>query len=141
MVPSKPPVMTNAGFFHIIMSSWFLKICLLWMASLTWWTWVWASSQSWWWTGKPGVLQSLGSQKVRHDWATELNWTDVSTDHSLYSLWCPNFYKSVCSWHKSPLSVVACLLNVLSSLFMSCSRSGISHLLKELWLLLAGYSI
>ena len=42
-----------------------------WMASLTQWTWVWASSGSWWWTGKPGVLQSLGLQSVRHDW---MNW-------------------------------------------------------------------
>ena len=33
---------------------------------------VWASSRSWWWTGKPGVLQSVGLQRVRHDWATEL---------------------------------------------------------------------
>ena len=46
-----------------------------WMASLTQWTWVWVNSGSWWWTGKPGVLQSMGSQRVRHDWATELNWT------------------------------------------------------------------
>ena len=45
------------------------------MASLTQWTWVWVSSGSWWWTGKPWVLQSMGSQRVRHDWATELNWT------------------------------------------------------------------
>ena len=45
-----------------------------WMASLTWWTWVWVSSGNWWWTGKPGVLQSMGSQRVGHDWATELNW-------------------------------------------------------------------
>ena len=36
---------------------------------------VWASSRSWWWTGNPGVLQSMGSQRVRHNWATELNWT------------------------------------------------------------------
>ena len=43
-----------------------------WMASLTGWTWVWTNSSSWWWTGKPGVLQSMGSQRVRHDW-TELN--------------------------------------------------------------------
>ena len=42
------------------------------------WTWVWVSSRSWWWTGKPGVLQSLGSQRVRHDWATELNWIKES---------------------------------------------------------------
>ena len=46
-----------------------------WMASPTRWTWVWASSGSWWWTGKPGVLQSMGSQRVGHDWVTELNWT------------------------------------------------------------------
>ena len=43
-----------------------------WMASLTLWTWVWVSSWSWWWTGKPGVRQSTGSQRVRHDWATEV---------------------------------------------------------------------
>ena len=41
-----------------------------WMASPTQWTRVWASSRSWWWTGRPGVLQSMGSQRVRHDWAT-----------------------------------------------------------------------
>ena len=44
-----------------------------WMTSLTRWTWVWASSRSWWWTGKPGMLQSMGSQRVRHNWVTELN--------------------------------------------------------------------
>ena len=44
-----------------------------WMASLTRWIWVWASSTSWWRTGKPGVLQSMGSQRVGHDRATELN--------------------------------------------------------------------
>ena len=42
-----------------------------WMASLTWWTWVWASSGSWWWTGKLGMLQSMGSQTFGHDMATE----------------------------------------------------------------------
>ena len=46
-----------------------------WMASLIRWTWVWASSGSWWWTGKPGMLQSMGLQRVRHDWPTELNWS------------------------------------------------------------------
>ena len=47
-----------------------------WMASLTQWTWIWVSSGSWWWTGKPGMLQSMGSQRVRHGWATELNWNE-----------------------------------------------------------------
>ena len=46
-----------------------------WMASPTQWIWVWAGSGSWWWTGKPGVLQSMGSQRVGYDWATELNWS------------------------------------------------------------------
>ena len=46
-----------------------------WMASPTQWTWVWVNSGSWWWTGRPGVLQFMGSQRVRHDWATELNWS------------------------------------------------------------------
>ena len=41
------------------------------------WTWVWVGSGSWWWTGRPGVLQSMGSQTVGHDWATELNWTET----------------------------------------------------------------
>ena len=44
-----------------------------WMASPMLYTWVWASSRSWWWTGRPGVLRSMGSQRVGHDWATELN--------------------------------------------------------------------
>ena len=38
------------------------------------WTWVWVNSGSWWWTGRPGVLQSMWSQRVRHNWVTELNW-------------------------------------------------------------------
>ena len=46
-----------------------------WMASLTQWTWVWVNSESWRWTGKSGVLQSMGSQRDGHDWVTELNWS------------------------------------------------------------------
>ena len=45
-----------------------------WMASPTRWTWIWVNFRSWWWTGRPGVLQSMGLQRVRHDWATELIW-------------------------------------------------------------------
>ena len=56
-----------------------------WMLSLTLWIWVWASSGSWWWIGKPRVLQSMGLQRVGHDWATELNWT-VSESLRLYRL-------------------------------------------------------
>ena len=48
-----------------------------WMASLTWWAWVWVNSGSWWWTGQPGMLWFMGSQRVGHDWATEVNWTEL----------------------------------------------------------------
>ena len=53
-----------------------------WMASPTQWTWVWVNSGSWWWTGRPGMLKSMGSQRVGHDWVTELNWTE----HLPYSI-------------------------------------------------------
>ena len=49
-----------------------------WMASLTRWMWVWVNSGSWWWTERPGVLWFMGLQWVGHDWATELNWTDLN---------------------------------------------------------------
>ena len=50
-----------------------------WMASPTQWIWVWISSRSWWWTGKPGVLQSMGSQRVRHNWTRlSSDWTELN---------------------------------------------------------------
>ena len=48
-----------------------------WMASLTRWTRVWLNSGRSWWTGRPGVLRFMGSQRVRHDWVTEMNWTEL----------------------------------------------------------------
>ena len=47
-----------------------------WMASPTRWTWVWVNSGRWWWTGRPDMLQFMWSQRVGHDWVTELNWTE-----------------------------------------------------------------
>ena len=47
-----------------------------WTASPTRWIWVWVDCGSWWWAGRPGVLWFMGSQRVGHDWATELNWTE-----------------------------------------------------------------
>ena len=55
-----------------------------WMASPTQWTWVWVDSGSWWWIGKPGTLQSMGSQRVGHNWVTELTelmWNLVTWPH------------------------------------------------------------
>ena len=58
-----------------------------WMASLTQRTWVWVNSRGWWWTGKPGMLWFMGSQRVEHDWATELNWTELlKTDFSFFGI-------------------------------------------------------
>ena len=48
-----------------------------WMASLTRWTWIWVNSGNLWWIGRSGVLRFMGSQRVGHDWATELNWMDI----------------------------------------------------------------
>ena len=59
-----------------------------WMASPTQWTWVWVNSGSWWWTGRPGVLWFVGLQRVRHDWATELNWTEPLLINCFFSLSC-----------------------------------------------------
>ena len=66
------------------------------MASPTQGTWVWISSGGWWWTGSPGELQSMGSQRVRHDWAAELN---VSCSAVFYSeaLWTIA-HQLLCPW-------------------------------------------
>ena len=86
-----------------------------WMASLTWWTWVWVNSGSWWWTGRPDVLQLMESQRVRHDWATELN-------RSLKG--------------QTPLSLeFICLTPVLSNqcLFLSQSQKSLMDILEILF--------
>ena len=62
-----------------------------WMASLTWWTWVWVNSGSWWWTGRPGVLQFMESQRFGHDWVTELNWTELMFRFAHASKWLSGF--------------------------------------------------
>ena len=81
-----------------------------WMASLTRRTWVWASSVRWWWTGKPGMLQAMGSQRVRHAWVTELNWTknseksvQFSSLQSLSRIWL--FATPWTAAHQSSLSI------------------------------------
>ena len=68
------------------------------MASPTQWTWVWASSGSWWWTGKPGVLQTMGLQRIGHDQATELTWGCHSPSSCLHNSYlhfhCHSIYDS-----------------------------------------------
>ena len=63
-----------------------------WMASLTRWTWVWVNSRSWWWTGRSGMLRFMGSQRVRHNWVTELNWTELGNEVYLKNLFQTNLF-------------------------------------------------
>ena len=78
------------------------------MASPTWWTWVWASCRSWWWTGKLGILQSMGSQIVGHDWATE-DWIESNPFSTLWEKARVGCFKRTASkhvyylgWNRSP---------------------------------------
>ena len=98
-----------------------------WMESPTWWTWVWVGSRTWQWTGKPGVLQSMGSKGVWHDWATELNWCVYIQPLANTSALC--FYKlniflySACKWHYT-IFVCLCLAYFIeynAIKFHSCS--------------------
>ena len=74
-----------------------------WMASVTQWIWVWVDSGSWWWTGRPGVLWSMGSQRVGHNWATELNWTEgVSKTLKSPAVWPDSWTHPTLIPHKEP---------------------------------------
>ena len=73
-----------------------------WMASQTRWTWVWVNSGSWWWTGRPGMLRFMGSQRVGHDWAAELNRTDGKLDDMQYRWEVSSFHSVVIQ--RSPIS-------------------------------------
>ena len=91
-----------------------------WMASPTQWTWVWVDSRSWWWTGRPGTLQFMGSQRVGHNWATELN---------LYI--CPltqqsHFQKSILRtyWQKYKKT---CTRLLMTALFEITGQTQFSH--------------
>ena len=92
-----------------------------WMASLTQWMWVWVNSGSWWWTGRPGMLQFVGSQRVGHDWATELNWT------RLVITFLPRSKHLLISWLQSPSAVILEKLQWSALIFymgFSCGSAG-----------------
>ena len=103
------------------------------MASLTQWTWVLVNSRSWRWTGRPGVLQSMGSQRVRHDWATELNWILLLCDYSetLSKFYCYCSFTKLCLTLRDPvncsmpgLPVLHCLLE-FAQVHVCCVRDTI----------------
>ena len=100
-----------------------------WIALPTRWMWVWVNSGSWWWTGRPGVLWFTGLQRVRRDWPTELNWTELflcSFEIVLVFI----FYCSIYQW--LILIIIMLILIILNS-FTHCLRtlcySSISSLL------------
>ena len=109
------------------------------MASPTRWTWVWVNSRSWWWTGRPGVLQSMGSQRVGHNWATELNWKTLLL--SILTSSSPSLYFS-CSFPQTVLHlIITNIFNVynLNFKYSVCSNTFLfwlpcfmSHLLVPL---------
>ena len=120
-----------------------------WMASVTQWTWVWVDSRSWWWTGRPGMLRFTGSQRVRHDWPTQLNWTQYMLKLLLFCYsktnttsvggrhsWFP-FVREVCFLSNCP----SCwgflkLLNIRGAIsFFEHSKSKSNHFWKHLRLL------
>ena len=99
-----------------------------WMASPTQWTGVWVDSGSWWWTGRPGVLQSMGLQRVGHDWATELNWTEllwgyerlIALQSSLHwtslcwglEMWSISLSLRLSLWKTKKIILLSCQLNL-----------------------------
>ena len=103
--------------------------CDGWMASLTRWTWVWVNSRGWWWTGRPGMLRFMGSQRVRHDWATELNWADPKNSKQKFSFIRLQIIEmNKVSKHLLLNQMTALKLSFQISL-VSCTQTSISSLL------------
>ena len=106
-----------------------------WMASPTRWAWVSVNSGSWWWTGRRGMLRFMGSQRVGHDWVTELNWTDVY----IYLTFCLFIHLSVYTWVVftfwplwivPPWTLVYQYLSSYFQLFEYIHRTGISRVIS-----------
>jgi len=94
-----------------------------WMASLTQWTWIWVNSRSWWWTGRPGVLQFVGSQRVGHNLVTELNWSQYGYFFFFFRNLCLQKYKR---FHSKSLVKVSPMLSFV--IFLSYSIISIFFL-------------
>ena len=110
------------------------------------WTWVWLNSGSWWWTGRPGVFQLMGSQRVGPDWATKLNWTELGKNtevvcHSLlqWTTLCQNSppWPVHLGWPYTAWLIVSLSLTRLGSMwsdwlvFCDCSFQSICSLIEK----------
>ena len=124
-----------------------------WMASPTKWKWVWVNSGSWWWTGKPGMLQSMGLQRVGHNWVTELNWTELNQSHNMSCFYLaayrfcmstsPNqgYLRPSLSFHNKAFSLFCLPLSINQ---MSCDGwlpCYSKFWIKSLWLLSFGIKL
>ena len=81
---------------------------------------------SWWWTGRPGVLRLMGSQRVRHDWATELNWTE----------WCPSPFKSIHGFScnmQSEHGTCSATAEISHATACVCQPAGLCSMFPALW--------
>jgi len=97
-----------------------------WMASPTLRTWVWVNSGSWWWTGRPGVLQFMGLQRVGRDWVTELNWTELR----FVIAFLPRSKHLLISCLQSPTTVISEPMKI-KSVTVSTSSPSICHEVME----------
>ena len=105
------------------------------MASLTQWTWVWVNSGSWWWTGRPGVLQFIGSQRVGHNWVTDLNWIFLTPtpgyrcDLLFQNFSCKGAITVIWTAHQSPFCAY------MSDIFTFRKRQTFASCLKTIFLI------
>ena len=97
-----------------------------WMASLTWRTWVWVNSGSWWWTGRPGVLQFMGLQRVGHDWVNDLIWSEYSILYMYHDF----FIHSSVNGHLGCFHVLA---TVNSAAMAQETRTGALYQPRGVW--------
>ena len=109
----------------------------VWMASPTQWTWVRINSRSWWWTGRPGVLQSMGSQRVRQTWVNELNWTEWQFRLFIHFYLLSDFTMNICGeWQEweSVTQLCPILCDAMGCSPPGSSVHGISQARKLEWL-------
>ena len=100
-----------------------------WMASPTRWMWVWVNSGSWWWTGRPGMLQFMGSQRVGHDWVTELNWMELNLIFLIFKLDSNSVYL------KNGVMSDKCWAHSKTSISVSCNnKTKFSTISTCLWM-------
>ena len=116
-----------------------------WMASLTGRMWVWVNSGSWWWTGRPGVLRFMRSQRVGHDWATDLIWSKQLTYTYKLLIKCMLLRPTVYIWMEDPLlhilqsldgliiKYVSSILQLTKPLCMICSVFYFSYILNQVF--------